>query len=110
MRRIFLRTLASILALLGLTSISQAQWVAFNDHVPGVGTHPNATTLKIPAVGGPTSTNMLLKNIGNGTNLPVTLTITRSSAGVTYNANGSGPASGTPMFNTFNGFVSFAAA
>src|SRR5437773_2398615 len=111
MRRI--STLALGLSLLGLTSISQAQWTAFNDHVPGSAnqTSSNATTLKIPAAGGPTTTNIVLKNISTGANLPVTMTIARSGS-VTYtpSSTGSTPGVGTPLYNTFNGIVYFGSA
>src|SRR2546426_11912632 len=102
MRRILLQTLAWSLAFIGLTSVTEAQWVAFNDHVPGnIGTQTssNATTLKIPVVGGPTTTNIALKNVSNGTNLPVTLTISRSANGVLGQSQASIPASGTPLCN-----------
>src|SRR5262245_50970307 len=108
MRRI--STLAFGLALLGFCSTSRAQWTAYHDHVPGgIGTQtsPNATTNKIPATGGPTSASVTLKNVANGTNLPVTMTITRSAAGVTYNSTGGSPLSGTPLFNNFAGIVYF---
>ena len=97
----------------GLVDTCRGQWVAFNDHVPGaIGTqtHSNATTLKIPSSSGLTSTNILLKDVATGTNLNVMLTITRIGTGVLYNANGSSPAVGTPLYNTFNGFVYFGAA
>src|ERR1043166_8545698 len=108
MPRISLKTFALATALLASTSISRADWTAFNDHVPGtIGTqtHSNATTLKIPAVGGVTSANVQLKDISTGTNVSAALTISRSSSGVTYNANGGVPAAGTPLSNTFAGFV-----
>src|SRR6185503_15450940 len=70
--------------------------------------HANATTFKIPAANLPyTTTNGFLRNIANGTNLPVTVTITRSAAGVGYNGNGAAPSAGTPLYNTFNGYVYF---
>jgi hypothetical protein len=111
----FMRRISSLafgLALCGMTTVSQAQWTAFNDHVPGSSsqTHSNATTLKIPAATAPTSTNIVLKNIATGANLPATLTITRSANGTAYNLNGAAPAINTPLYNTFNGFVNFGAA
>src|SRR5436190_20780827 len=96
MRPLFAFGLA-LLGLLALTSVSQAQWTAYNDHVPGSGTHSNTTTLKIPTLSGPTSTNIVLKNSGTGSNLTATLYISRSAAGVGYDGNGVLPASGTPL-------------
>ena len=86
---------------------ARAQFVAFNDHAPGIGTHPNATTWNI--FGNAPGASGALKDINNGSLLPITLTITRSG---TVNAapNGANPNAGTPLYNTFNGYVDFAGA
>jgi len=112
MRLSFLKTLAVVTALLGFSAFSYADWVAFNDHVPITGqTHTNATTLKIPSsTNGPVSTNIVMKDITTGTNTPVTLTITRAGNNVFYNQGGAAPVAGTPLYNAFNGYVSFATA
>src|SRR5258706_5259858 len=105
MRRTSLKTLAFGMAIVGTTFISQAQWVAYNDHAPGsIGTqtHTNATTNNIRL-----GTSGPLKNIANGTNLPVTLSITRSGTGISYATLGASPLSATPLFSSFSGFVFF---
>ncbi len=89
---------------------ASAQFVAFNDHAPGVigvTTHSNATTWNIfgnsPGAGGP------LKNIVSGAPLPVTLTITRTGT-VNPSPTAGNPNPGTPLYNTFNGYVDFQGA
>jgi len=96
-------TLSLAMALFGFSA--RAEWVAYNDHVPGSGTSPNATTNNIRL-----QTSGFLKEITTGTNLPVTLSITRSGLGITYTISGTGPAPGTPLYSAFNTFVSFTAA
>ena len=85
-------------------AMSHAQFVAFNDHAPGAGTAANTTTWNVegqaPGRTGP------LKDITTGANLPVTLTIT-VSGNVTYEGAQANPSPGTPLYNTFNGFVDF---
>lgn len=84
---------------------STAQWVAYNDHAPGPGTSPNATTWDIFGNGAGSSGPM--KNIETGASLPVTLTITTSDSGLAA-AGGQGiPAVGTPAHTIFSGFVDF---
>src|SRR3954471_3458965 len=114
MRPFILRALLGVFALIfGVNHAMRADWVAFNDHVPGtIGTqtHSNATTLKIPSTtNGPVSTNIVLKDITAGTNVGVTLTISRTGSSVLYNGGGATPVSGTPLYNAFNGFVFFSA-
>lgn len=82
----------------------RADWVAFNDHAPGTGTSPNATTNNIRL-----GTSAHLKNVVSGTNLNATLTLAKSGAGISYTTSGAAPANGTPLFGAFNNFVSFAA-
>jgi len=106
MRRTYLKTLALGAAFVGFASLSPAQWVAYNDHVPSSGTSPNATTNNIRL-----GTTGPLKNIATGASLsPVNLAITKSGTGITYTISGASPVAGTPLYNTFNTFVSFAAA
>jgi len=78
-------------------------WVAFNDHVAGPGTHPNATTY----AGNGTSFGEL-RDINTGSGTGATLTITASA--IVYDNNGADPPSGSDAFNFFNGFVDFSAA
>src|SRR4051812_16918103 len=92
------------LLLVLLPSTSQAQFVAFNDHAPGPGTHPNTTVwdcLVEPTSG-------LLKNITNGLNTQVTLSITRTGAGMVGGGATAGyPQIGTPANVTFTNYVDF---
>jgi hypothetical protein len=101
-----LRFVASVfLAVLWLifSNAASAQWTAFNDHAPGSGTHSNTTRYHIFANGNPSGG--VLRNSINGTNLPVTLTITRASA--VANSSTASPTAGTPLANVFGGFVDF---
>lgn len=82
-----------------------SQFVAFNDHAPGAGTSSNTTTWN--ALGDSPGSSGLLKNIATGTNLPVTLTITRTTTGVGSSSTQGTPAAGTPLYAAFNGFVNF---
>ena len=86
--------------------MAQAQWVAFNDHAPGTGTHVNTTRYHAFANGYPSSG--LLRNISSGTNLTAQLAITRSASGITAANSSANPAGGTPLANVFYGFVDFA--
>src|SRR3954451_24204673 len=92
------------LALFCLAGMARADWVAFNDHVPGTSgtqTHINTTTNNIRL-----QSSGFLKNIANGSNLPVVLSITRNGSGVTFGNGGSSPVVGTPL-SQFNGYVYF---
>src|SRR5438874_3261174 len=102
MRRTSFKTLAFGIAILSLASFSYADWVAFNDNIPGPATSPNATTNNIRLqMSGP------LKDVVAGTNLPVTLSVTHSATGLNFIAFGLNPAPNTPLANTFNNFVVF---
>jgi hypothetical protein len=82
----------------------QAQFVAFNDHAPGTGTHSNATrwSCLILPTGGP------LKNIIDGLDTPVTLNITRTGNGSAQGGpQAAYPQIGTPANVTFTNFVDF---
>jgi hypothetical protein len=92
------------LGLLASTVVSFAQWVAFNDHAPGTGTHANTTRYHAFTNGNPNSG--VLRNSNSGTNLPVVLTIS-VSAGVVGQSSAANPAAGTPLANVFGGFVDF---
>ncbi len=78
-------------------------WVAFNDHAASVNTSNNTTRYDIHGVGagltGP------LKNISNGSNLPVTVMI--STVGIDVGGTAAAPLPGTPLHNTFQGYVDF---
>src|SRR4051794_16270001 len=92
MRRTSLKTLAFGIALFTLASASYADWVAFNDTVAAAGTSANATTNDIRL-----QTSGFLKNIVNGTNLPVTLAITRGGTGIFDTSFGNSPPVGSPL-------------
>ena len=87
-----------------LSTISQAQFVAFNDHCPGPGTATNVTTWNI--MGNSPGSNGPLKNIDSGAALPVTVNITRSGS-ISTGPTGANPDPGTPLYNTFHGYVDF---
>jgi hypothetical protein len=97
----------AFLSLLLAAGTAPAQFVAFNDHAPGAGTAAFATTWNIlgnaPGSSGP------LLDINSGATLPITLTITRSGTVVASSA-AANPDPGTPLYNTFNGFVDFQGA
>ena len=92
------------------TQVASAKFIAFNDHAPGVigvTTHSNASSWNLfgnsPGASGP------LKEITTGAALPVTLTITRTgSVNASPTAGNASP--GTPLYNTFNGYVDFQGA
>ena len=93
---------ALVLGLLA-ASAAQADFTAFNDHVPGGGTHPNATSYRVDqTASGP------LKEITAGENLDVTLTI--SGSGYRMESTSGEPAPGTDAFEVFDGFVDFGSA
>jgi phosphatidylinositol-3-phosphatase len=103
LRSVFLGPLFTILL---FSAIARAQWVAFNDHYVGPGTHPNATLWNVwdtaygaPGFSGP------LKNIATGAVLPVILTFTNFNAGP--NNLSLGPNAGSAAYNIFNGYVDF---
>src|SRR5437870_209047 len=85
---------------------TQAQFVAFNDHAPGSGTHSNATTwdcLTEPRGG-------LLKNITNGVDTAVTFTNFEVRGDLSIFMGGSAaayPYIGTPANVTFTNYVDF---
>ena len=79
-------------------------WTAFNDHMAGPNTHPNATTITLLSADAPVS-GELRDSVTGASLAPVTLTITNS--GVSAAATGGEPAVGTPAYNTFHGYVDF---
>ena len=91
--------------LLFSSGMVSAQWIAFNDHAPGTGTHVNATRYNVFHNTYPQ--NGQLRDIRSGTNLAVTLTVAPGTSGVTANDGWANPAPGTPAFNAFYGFVDF---
>ncbi len=91
-------------------SAARSQFVAFNDHAPGVigvTTSSNATTWDIFA--GPPGATGRLRDIKTGANLAVTLTITTNGFVQAANA-GANPLPGTPLYNVFNTYVDFQGA
>ena len=102
--------IAALAVSLAIPRGSHAQFVAFNDHAPGtvgVTTHSNATTWNIfgnsPGAGG------ALRDINSGATLPVTVLIANSGT-VNASSAATNPNAGTPLYNTFNGFVDFQGA
>ena len=75
-------------------------FVAYNDHVAGPGTHPNATLYGADGeASGP------LRDIETGEALPVVLTT--SALAVSYASQTASPASGTDAAAVFDGYVDF---
>ena len=92
-----------------LVPVSRAQWIAFNDHYSGPGTHANATTWNVfGTTGGAPGNSGPLKDIATGANLPVTLTINNS--GAAGGATSGAPNAGTPAYNLFNPYIDFGSA
>jgi hypothetical protein len=109
-RRAIGRCFFSSFLLLLLAWNSAAQFVAYNDHAPGmigVTTHSNATTWNI--FGNPPGAGGSLKDITTGADLPVLVTITPSGA-VNPAPNAANPNPGTPLYSVFNGYVDFQGA
>lgn len=83
-----------------------SEWIAFNDHYAGAGTHSNASAWNVfgtvhgaPGSAGP------LRNIASGAALPVSLAIASDDAG---GGTSSGrPSAGTPADLVFKGYVDF---
>ena len=102
-----LKYLGFPVALLLLAAQLNAQWVAFNDHTPLAGTTaPHATCYNVFGTIYGTSGN--LTNIADGSQLAATLTIVNSGAG--GGATAGVPDAGTPLYDTFNGYVYFGTA
>jgi hypothetical protein len=98
-----MRLAMAVLILSGITPL-QAQWIAYNDHASGPGTHPNATRYNM--LDAEDGTNGFLRNIATGEPLPVTLTLARTGT-VAPDPLGGEPAAGTPLAIGFNGVVDF---
>src|SRR5947209_522282 len=80
----------------------RADFVSFFDHSPGPGTHP--LSLSFPEQ---TSQSWgFFTNVNTGVTTPVALWSFVSNS-VTTGAAAATPAVGTPVYNTFNGFVDF---
>ena len=96
----FQAAVAVCLALeLGLAGNARAQWIAFNDYAPGLGTHSNAS---ISALSGAVA----LRNISNGA--PVGVTVTVANTGAAAGAIQGRPDYGTPAHIVFDGYVDLA--
>jgi Immunoglobulin I-set domain len=107
MRRSIIKKLAVGLVMMGWINVTQAQWQAFNDNDSGPGTSANATLYNnLGAEGGLSG---FLRNVLTGANLPVRLTITTNpgTGFLRTEAVSAPPAPGTPLANTFDGYVDF---
>jgi len=80
-------------------------FVAYNDHLPGGGTHANTTDYS--AMSGEAHSGVL-KDIATGADTTVTLEVT--AAGINYQNSQANPASGTDAYEIFHGFVDFGSA
>ena len=81
--------------------VLQSRWIAFNDQQQGPASASNDTFYTVSTFG---TKSGLLKNIETGGSLPVTLNIT-NTASITSAGTMGGPASGTPAYGAFNGFI-----
>ena len=90
--------------------MAQAQWisswVAYNDYNTGATTSSNATLYANGTIVAATNSGPL-KHIGNGTNVAVTLTVTNFDATVAASGGHLQPATGTPAYTNFYGYVDF---
>src|SRR3954466_140850 len=107
MRILSLSCLFAAIATLISPSVD-AQFVAFNDHAPGAGTSPNATTYDVFGAG--VGSSGPLKDITTGAILPVTLTIAITPSGVTPAGTQGNAEVGTPLYDAFNTYVDFQGA
>ena len=82
-------------------SAAQAQFVAFNDIGVGPGSSSNATSYSLSA-----PVSGALKNVTNGTNLPVSVTVTGLLT--VASTTGDVPDPGTPAYTVFSSYVDFA--
>lgn len=82
---------------------AHAQWVAFNDHVQGAASAPNATFFNPWASLGPQGG--LLKNVSTGATLAAGMSVSQSLAAI--GGTMSGPTAGTPAYDVFSGAVDF---
>ncbi|MBI5383810.1 MAG: metallophosphoesterase [Verrucomicrobia bacterium] len=82
------------------------RWTAINDHYAGPGTHPNATAWNaFGAEGGAPGDEGALRNLQTGAPLAANLTVMQFGA---FGDPVSGaPATGTPAYDSFNGWVDF---
>ena len=95
-----IKTVAMLVAILGLAGTAGADFTAFNDTTYEAGfTHANTT---LYSHGG---TSGLLKDITTGLDTPVTVTITE--AGISWQNYCAEPAAGTDAANMFGGYVGF---
>ncbi len=103
---LFVRFLLVCVGCLG-GGLAHGQFISFNDNGPGIGTAPNTTRWDVFGIGA--ASTGYLKDINAGTNLPVTVTISRAlgTGAVTASPSAGSPNPGTPLYNTFNGFVDF---
>lgn len=96
-------TSAPVLVVIGV-SAPGTNWVAYNDHSAGPGTHANATRWDIRGDSpGPAGS---LKNIATGANLPASLVITRVNL-ANISSPAFTPAFGTPAAQVFGGYIDY---
>src|SRR4051812_37968460 len=106
-RDMFLRSMAAIV--IGICAVfpARGQFVSFNDHYTGPGTHANATSWNVfGTTGGAPGTGGPLRDITNGATLGVVLNITTNNA-VQGGTTSGAPSPGTPAYNVFNNYVDF---
>jgi Immunoglobulin domain len=84
---------------------ASAQFVSYFDYVGSTNTHTNATVM--PTLINGVGFSIALRNIANGSNTPVTVTVTNLNALPGGPTPAGAPAPGTPTAQTFNGFVDF---
>lgn len=87
-----------LLFILGLAGGADGQFVAFYDHGPGLFTYSNSVDYGL-------SNSGPLKNVLNGANTGITVTVT--NLGATYYPYAGVPDYGTPASIVFDGFVDF---
>ena len=105
MLKLVYRNLVIGLLLAGSVGVARAQttnWVAFNACIP---LNANVSRFYLPSQPNPAATNGFLKNVANGTNLPVYLTIT-NLYGNAVTAGGL-PGLNTPATNIFGAYAAF---
>jgi hypothetical protein len=100
----FVQVICTASAVLVCIGVSNGQFVAFNDHAPGPGTSPFTTTWN--AEGNSPGRTGLLMDVSTGRQLSVRVTIA-ANGNATYEGAQGNPAPGTPLYNTFHGFVDF---
>ena len=102
---------AFICGFLGLLETGHSQFIAYNDHVPGVGTGPNVTTWSINTnnIGvNPPPPPLPLKDVTSGATLGITVQFATNR--VIFAGTSGNPFPGTPAYTNFHGYVDFGSA